>query len=217
MISQSHDKGLVVAVLPIAAAVGVFGVVYGAAAQPLFGGPLTVASSVVIFSGAAQFTIVGLLSAGASPLAVLWAVTVLDLRHLALGAAIRPRLTDGPVRRLATAWFVIDETVGLALTSGRTTSRVLAGAGSACYLAWIAGTAVGVAGGAVVGVEALAAAVFPVLFIGLASILAPDRRSVMAAAVAGSMTVLALIVWPGLGGLTPVVAAAAAVALVGPP
>ena len=187
--SQQSRPRLVAAVLPIAAAVGVFGIVYGAAAQPLFGGPLTVASSVIIFSGAAQFTMVGLLAAGASPLAVLWAVTVLDLRHLALGAAIRPRLTDGPVRRLATAWFVIDETVGLALTSGRTTSKVLAGAGGACYLAWIAGTAIGVAGGAVVGVEALAAAVFPVLFIGLASILAPDRRGVMAAAVAGSLTV----------------------------
>ena len=174
------------------------------------------ASSVIIFSGAAQFTMVGLLAAGASPFAVLWAVAVLDLRHLALGAAIRPRLTDGPVRRLATAWFVIDETVGLALTSGRTTSKVLAGAGSACYLAWVAGTAIGVAGGAVVGVEASAAAVFPVLFIGLASILAPDRRSVMAAAVAGSLTVAALLLWPGLGGLAPVVAAAVAVAVVRP-
>ena len=217
MSGQSQDdKRLVAAVLPIAAAVGVFGIVYGAAAQPLFGGPLTVASSVIIFSGAAQFTMVGLLAAGASPFAVLWAVTVLDLRHLALGAAIRPRLTDGPVRRLATAWFVIDETVGLALTSGRTTSKVLAGAGSACYVAWVAGTAIGVAGGAVVGVEALAAAVFPVLFIGLASILAPDRRSVMAAAVAGSLTVAALLLWPGLGGLAPVVAAAVAVAVVRP-
>jgi len=205
---RSGDPSLRGALVPIAAAVGVFGILYGASARPLLGGPLTVASSVVIFSGAAQFTMVGLLSAAASPLAVVWAVTVLDLRHVALGAAIRPRVAGGRAGRLAVAWFVIDETVGLALAGGRATSKVLVGGGAACYAAWVGGTVIGVAGGAVVGLEALAAAVFPVLFIGLASIMARGRTAIVGVVAAASLTLLLLVVWPAVGGLAPVVAAA---------
>jgi predicted branched-subunit amino acid permease len=197
------------AVLPIAGAIGVFGVVYGAAARPLLGGPLTVASSVVVFSGAAQFTMVGLLAEGASSLAVLWAVAVLSLRHLALGAAIRSGMPDSRSRRAGAAWFVIDETVGLALARPDESHTVLLRAGIACYLAWIAGTVVGVAGAAAVGLEALAAAVFPVLFIGLASLMARNLDLVARTSVAATLTLVLLLAWPGLGGLAPVVAAIA--------
>lgn len=207
------ERSLAAAAAPVAAAVGTFGIVFGAAAEPLFGAPLTIASSVVVFSGAAQFTMVGLLAAGASSLSVLWAVTVLGLRHLALGAAIRPRLAGASAsRRFAAAWFVIDETVGLALTSDRGAWSVLTGAGGACYAAWIAGTIVGACGGAAVGLEALAAAVFPVLFIGLASIMAIGTRSAVTAVLAAAATLVVLVIWPGVGGLAPVAVAAAAAA-----
>lgn len=203
------DWGVFPAAVPIAGAIGVFGVVYGTAARPLLGGPLTVMSSMAIFSGAAQFSMVGLLSAGASPLAVLWAVAVLGLRHLALGAAIRPGLTMSRARRAVAAWFVIDETVGLALASRRGGASALVGAGGACYAAWVVGTALGVAGGAAVGLEALASAVFPVLFIGLASIMVRGADLAVRTGSAAVVTLVLLISWPGLGGLAPVVAAIA--------
>lgn len=186
-----------------------FGVVYGAAARPVLGGPLTLASSVTVFSGAAQFSMVSLLAAGASPLAVVWAVAVLSLRHLALGAAIRPGLTGSVAARAAAAWFIIDETVGLALATDGDRSSTLLRVGAACYGAWVLGTGLGVAGGAAVGLEAVASAVFPVLFIGLASMMARGGDLVLRTVVAAGLTLVLLIVWPGLGGLAPVVAAVA--------
>ena len=48
---------------PAAAAIAVFGVLYGAAARPLIGPELTMISSIVVFSGATQFTTIGLVAA----------------------------------------------------------------------------------------------------------------------------------------------------------
>jgi predicted branched-subunit amino acid permease len=117
---------------------------------------------------------------------------------------------------LAAAWFVIDETVGLALASPGAPGPVLFRAGVACYGAWVLGTGLGVAGGAVVGVEGLAAAVFPVLFVGLASIMARGTGPVVRTVLAAGLTLVLLLAWPGLGGLAPVIAAIA-VSLVGRP
>ncbi len=198
------------AILPVAGAVGVFGAIYGAAAQPVLGAPLTLLSSVVIFSGAAQFSMVGLLAAGTSPVAVLGAVAVLGLRHLVLGAAIRPAMRGGPARRALAAWFVLDETVGLALAEPAAAARTYVRAGWAFAAAWLAGTGLGVAGGAALGMAALAAAVFPVLFIGLAAIMARTSGLMVRAGIAAVATLLLLLAWPGLRGLAPLLAALAA-------
>jgi predicted branched-subunit amino acid permease len=208
MTSQQHSPPSPVSVAtlaPIGAAIGVFGVLYGAAAQQVFGTWLTLVSSVVIFSGTVQFSMVGLLAAGSGPLAVLWAVFVVNIRNFALGGAVRPHLRGGRVRRMIISWFLIDETVGLALTSPAEADRTLLRSGVVAYAAWVGGTAIGVAGGATLGLEGLASAVFPVLFIGLASLMV-RRSSGVARAVAGAgLTLMLLAVWPGLGGLAPVV------------
>lgn len=198
------------AILPVAGAIAVFGVIFGAAAQPLLGPALTLLSSVVVFSGAAQFSMVALLAGGASGWSVLGAVAVLSLRHLVLGAAVRPGLTATPTRRAGLAWFLIDETVGLALAGGGDTGRVLLRAGVVCYGGWILGTAIGMAGGAAMGLEALASAVFPVLFVGLAAIIASGAALALRAVVAAGLTAVLLLVWPGVGGLAPVIGAVAA-------
>jgi predicted branched-subunit amino acid permease len=80
-------------------------------------------------------------------------------------------------------------------------------AGAWCYGAWVVGTALGVAGGSVVGLEALAASVFPVLFIGLASIMVRGADRLVRTAVAAGLTLVLLIAWPGLGRVAPVIAA----------
>lgn len=198
------------ALVPVAGAIGVFGFVFGAAAQPVLGMPLTLAASVLIFSGAAQFAMVGLLAVGASPAAALWAVAVLNLRHIALGALLRPRLDDrSAARRAGLSWFLIDETAGLALLAPDAPARTLLRAGAACYGMWVTGTAAGVAGAALPGLEALASAVFPVLFIALAALTAAGRTGAARALVAALLVVGLLAAWPGLAGLAPLVAAVA--------
>lgn len=69
-------RAFILSALPAAVAIGVFGALYGAAAQPLIGPELAIGASLVIFSGALQFAIVGLLTAGAAaPALLLTAVT----------------------------------------------------------------------------------------------------------------------------------------------
>lgn len=213
------DKRLLPAALPVAAAIGVFGIVYGAAASPVLGPSLTIISSVITFSGAAQFTLVALLAAGAAPAGALGAVGMLALRHVPLGAVLRPRLTAGRRARAALSMFLIDETTGLALSRPDPPERTMAVTGVIAYGLWIAGTVAGVAGGSaaahsVGAVEPLAAAVFPVLFIGLAALTASGRSDAMRAAVAGGASVALLMIWPGAGALGAIAVAIVVVSVV---
>lgn len=206
--ARSHppsDPASVATVAPIAGAIAVFGILYGAAAQPLLGTWPTLASSVVIFSGTVQFSMVGLLAAGSEPLAVLWAVFVVNIRNFALGGAVRPYLQGGGLERMLVSWFLIDETVGLALAAPANADRTLLRSGFAAYIGWVFGTAIGVGGGATIGLEGLASAVFPVLFIGLASLIARSASGLVRAAVGAALTLVLLLSWPALGGLAPVI------------
>jgi predicted branched-subunit amino acid permease len=204
MTEQTRSPASVATLAPIAGAIAVFGVLYGAAAQALFGTWLTLFSSVVIFSGTVQFTMVGLLAAGSGPVALLWAVFVVNVRNFALGGAVRPHLVGGRLVRVLVSWFLIDETVGLALASPTEADRTLLRSGLAAYAAWVVGTALGVAGGATFGLEGLASAVFPVLFIGLAALMIRSATGLVRAVFGAAVTLVLLLVWPDLAGLAPV-------------
>jgi branched chain amino acid efflux pump len=201
--------------LPAAAAVAVFGSLYGAAARVYLGVPLTLASSVLVYSGALQFALVALLGAGATLLPLLLTTVVLNLRHLVLGAALRSRFESGPLRRAMLAFFLVDETFGFAIAAGNsveprlvgaTSERTLLVAGLTLWMAWLVGTVVGVLGGGLAAVERAAGAIFPVLFIGLAS-LAVTRPSHVARALAATvLTAAVAVLLPDLRMLAPVIA-----------
>jgi predicted branched-subunit amino acid permease len=198
-------------VVPIALAITVFGTIYGALARSLLGTASTIVSSVLIFSGAVQFTVVGLLLAGAPPVALLLAALTLNLRNLVLGAVLRPRISTTPIRRAALSWFLVDEAVGLALQPGRDAARMLLVAGMVFYAAWIVGTLVGILGAGAVGLKGVAEAIFPVLFIGLAAISSRDPGIAVRAVVAAAITIVLVRLWPAGRGLAPVIAAAVVV------
>lgn len=84
------DRPVVLTMLPLALAIFVFGAIYGVLARPLAGPWLTMLSSAIIFSGACQFSIAGL-GAAASPLSVIALALTLNMRHILLGAVLRPR------------------------------------------------------------------------------------------------------------------------------
>ena len=196
-----------VAALPAALAIAVFGTIYGATAGPLIGAGFAVLSSAVIFSGALQFALAGLLLAGAPASAILATAVTLNVRHLLLGAALRPRLMGAPLRRAGLAWFLIDESVGLALGTRGDAARILLATGVLCYLSWVLGTAAGVLGAALTELAAISAAVFPVLFVGLAAV-SVTRRDVMVRAGAAALIAFSLArLWPQGRGLAPVLAA----------
>ena len=190
-----------------AAAVFVFGAIYGSLARPLLGAGATIASSLLIFSGSVQFTIVALLSAGAGAAAIVAGATTLNVRNLVLGAVLRPRVEASPAKRAALGWWLTDESAGLALASSADPARVLLVSGALLYVAWQAGTAVGLMGASFDAVKDAATAVFPVLFIGLAALSCRSKSQAVRAAVAGAATAGGAYVWPGSKGLVAVAAA----------
>lgn len=220
MIGDAHMpiRSILATCLPAGAAILVFGTLYGAAARAIMGVPLTLASSVFIFSGALQFALLALLSAGATMLPLVLIALVLNLRHLVLGAVLRPRLEGSRRRRAALAFFLVDETFGFAVAAGQAAERAAAPVGRAiertflvsgivCYLAWQVGTLIGVLGVGLAGVENVAGAIFPVLFIGLASLAVSRRSHVVRALAAAMLTAGIALAAPDLRGLAPVIAA----------
>jgi predicted branched-subunit amino acid permease len=192
-----------------AAAIVVFGAIYGSLAGPVMGAGATMLSSLLIFSGTVQFTVAALLSAGAGAGAVIAGSVTLNLRNLLLGAVLRPRIARGPLQRAGLAWFLVDESAGLALASEEDAARTLLMSGAAFYLAWQAGTVLGLLGASVEGVRSAAEAVFPVLFIGLAAVSCSSRSMALRAAVAAGLSAGAALVWPGGRGVAAVIAAIA--------
>ncbi|MCJ7725664.1 MAG: AzlC family ABC transporter permease, partial [Acidimicrobiia bacterium] len=183
--------------LPILIAVGSLGVVFGILAIEVgFAGWLAVLASVVVVSGAAQFTLVGLAGAGILPILV--ATTGLALRHVPMSARLselirgRPRST-----RLAMAWVLVDETFGLTLAAADRGEADLVAYKTAAdlmlYSGWVVGTIVGVAVGDRVDPSAWGAEVFfALLFVGLSAPLIRRAWDVVVALISvGAMFVVA--------------------------
>ena len=211
-------RAIIVTALPAAAAVAVFGTIYGASARVFLGAPLTLASSVLIYSGATQFAMVALLSAGAGAVPLLLGTAVLNLRHLVLGAVMRPRIDASPLRRALLAFFLVDETFGFSVAAGNAvpprdlaavTERTLLVTGVVLYVAWLVGTVIGVLGGGLAVVERVAGAVFPVLFIGLAALATRTRSQALRAVAAVALTVAIGVTAPDLRMVAPIIASVA--------
>ena len=211
---------ILAAVLPAIAAIAVFGSLYGAAARPVLGAPLTLAASLLVFSGSLQFAIVALAAAGAPAGALLLTAATLNLRHLVMGAVLRPRLTGSRLRRAALAFFLLDETLGFAVAAAEEAEaqggdprpeaeRTLLVSGVLCYAAWGAGTVVGLLGAGNPAVAGVAGAIFPVLFIGLASLASRTLPDALRALAAAFLTVAFALAAPEWRALAPAIACVA--------
>ena len=193
------------AALPVALAIFIFGTIYGAATGPLIGGPMTVAMSAVVFSGALQFATTGLLLAAASPAALLATAVLLNLRHLLLGAVMRGRMSASRGGRALRGWFLTDESVGLALASDDPPAALIA-FGVVFYVAWVGGTVVGLFGASLEPLADAAEAVFPVLFVGLAAISVTRLHLLARAAASAAIAAGLALAWPAGKGLIPILA-----------
>ena len=203
---MSLKRALITAASP-ALAITVFGVIYGSLARSELGFGATLLSSLFIFSGSVQFTIAGLAVAGAGAGALIVGALTLNLRNLLLGAVLRPRLEGGRRRRAVLAWFLTDESTGLALTGDGEAGRTLLISGTMFYLAWQLGTVLGLIGASLEGVVDLARATFPVLFIGLAALACPTLGIAVRALGAALMTIAVIAAAPELSAVAAVAAA----------
>jgi predicted branched-subunit amino acid permease len=196
--------------LPVGVAVAAYGLSYGVLAVAAGLSPLVATlSSVLVLAGGSQFAFVGVLAAGGNPFAGAVGGLLLNVRYLAFGFAMAPRLPRSSLgRRLVDSYLVVDESVALALTGPpHGATRRFRITGLTVVIAWIAATAVGAYGGQLLGDPERYGldAAFPAGFLAL---LAPwlRRRSGRIAAAVGTTLALALtpIAPPGI----PVLAAA---------
>jgi 4-azaleucine resistance transporter AzlC len=195
----------------LGAAVGVFGVSFGVLATTA-GLSLAQACvmSVLVFTGASQFAVIGVLGTGGSLVSALGSALLLAARNAAYGVAMAPTLSRRSLgRRLLAAQLVIDESTAMATAQPGRRAREQAfwATGVAVFVCWNVGTVLGaVAGDAVGDPEALGLdAAFPAGFVALA---VPHLRSRQGrvAAVCGTAIALALIPLAPAG--VPIVAAA---------
>jgi predicted branched-subunit amino acid permease len=184
----------------------VFGTIFGAAATSLIGPGLTIASSLIVFSGALQFAMVGLLLTGAPTSALIATAALLNLRHLLLGAALRTRISGSRLTRAGLAWFLIDESVALTLAAQEQPALTLVGSGVLFYFAWFFGTLIGTLGASLPQFGSVAEAIFPVLFVGLASISADRRDLKVRALAAAAISAILVMIWPAVRSFVPVIA-----------
>jgi predicted branched-subunit amino acid permease len=195
----------------------VLGVSFGVLAEPLMGPVAPIVMSAVLFSGAAQFGSTAVLAAGGDAITAIAAGAMLNARFLPMGVAAAPALRGSPLRRAIEGQAVVDASWALAVQhDGRFDREVLIGATIPQYPAWVAGTAIGVAGGGAIGDPAALGldAIFPAFFLGLL-VAELGRPRARAAVLLGGAIALGLtpVLPPGLPVL--LASAAALIALLG--
>lgn len=195
--------------LPAAAALGAsFGVLARAAH---FDGVAAIVMSATTFAGSAQVAAVSVLAAGGGVAAAVGAALLLNARYAPIGISVAKSFRGHVAKRFAESQLVVDESWALAGGgTKRFDRRVLLGVGAALWVAWVSGTAAGVALGraihdtSVFGLDGAFAALFAAL---LAAQLRDRRRL---AAAAGGAAIAAVLIPIAPAGV-PIIAATAAV------
>ena len=200
------------AALPLVIPTALIGASFGVSgATSGWGTVAPVVMSAIVFSGAAQFATLAVLSAGGSVITAIAAATLIASRFLAIGVALGPSMRGGSVRRALEGQAVVDASLVLARTGEASYGvRRLIGSTLPQYVGWTLGTVGGVlAGESIPDPKALGLdALFPAFFLVLVWSELGDRAArVTAIAATLIAAVLIPIAPPGI----PVVAASLAV------
>ncbi len=141
--------------IPIAISGCGIGLVFGTlAGQAGLGTYEAALMSALVFSGAAQFVVLGLWASPLPVATIVLATLVVGLRHLLMGAALGPVFSKlGRLKAYGSVFFMADENWALTMgefAKGRRDAAFLIGGGSLMFLAWTTSTlAGGILGGAV--------------------------------------------------------------------
>lgn len=200
--------------LPIAASGIAVGLVFGVLARQA--GLSAVEAglmSLLVFSGAAQFVVIGIWASPVPLAGVVAATLVVGLRHLLMGAALAPwfsKLSKG--KAFGSVFFMADENWAMTMSEfqkGRRDAAFLLGGGLVMFVSWSAFTFIGSAAGSFIedparwGLDFAFTAVFIALLVGMWR----GESSLLPWAVAAVVAVLGYEFLPGqwyilLGGLS---------------
>jgi 4-azaleucine resistance transporter AzlC len=205
VISPWRDERLrrvVTASLVLGLAIGVFAIAFGVAA--VSAGASVAQScvmSLLIFTGASQFSVVSVIGSGGSPAAAFGGAALLAARNGVYGLAMAPYLRGGRLAtRLLAAHLTLDESTAMAAAQDDDAHRRAAFwvTGASIFVFWNTFTLVGALIGSAIdpatwGLDAA----FPAAFIAILWPLLRDRRALTAALIGA---VVCLVLTP----LTPV-------------
>src|SRR2546425_10433813 len=217
--SRSADprRGIVRDALGIAIASGAYAISFGAistaAGLTLF---QTCALSVLMFTGASQFALVGVIGAGGSVWAGAATAALLGSRNALYGLRLASLLDVRGVRRIAAAQFVLDETTAMPIAreDPRQSGFAFWTTGLALFTFWNLGTLAGalatpaLSNPKVLGLDAAPPAAFLAL-------LAPRLRAREPFAIAIAASVVALVALPFVPAGVPLLMVAILVGLYG--
>lgn len=172
--------------------------------------------SLLMFTGASQFALVGVIASGGAPLSGALTALLLGTRNTLYGLRLAPLLAWTGRRRVGAAHLLIDESTAMAVTR-RTTAGARVGflaTGGSVFVLWNLFTLVGALGGTAIGdprTYGLDAAV-GAAFLALLWPRLQERRTVLVALLAAAV---ALGVVPVTAAGIPVLVAGGVVLLVG--
>jgi predicted branched-subunit amino acid permease len=217
MADESSRTGVIRDALGIGIASGAYALSFGAIATTAGLSLIqTVSLSVLMFTGASQFALVGVLGAGGSVWAGAATAALLGSRNALYGLRLSGLLNVRGVRRFVAAHFVIDETTAMAIAreDEREARFAFWATGVAIFTLWNLGTLIGalathaLSNPRVLGLDAAPPAAFLAL-------LAPRLRSREPIAIALAAGAIALVVLPFVPAGVPLLIVAALVALLG--
>ena len=176
----------------------------------------TIVLSALLFTGASQFALVGIIAAGGSGAAAVATSTLLGVRNGLYGLQMSRLLRVRGLRRLAAAQLTIDESTAISVSQPERSGQRLGfwATGLSVFVLWNLSTIVGaVAGNAigdpkVFGLDAAAPAAF-------CALLWPRLKSVDTRAVAAASALIALVLAPHAPAGIPVLVAAVAAIVAG--
>lgn len=196
--------------LSISIAVGAYGAAFGVASVAAGLSVLqTCALSLLLFSGASQFAVAGVIGAGGSALSAIAASGLLALRNGFYGARMAPLLKVRGIKRILASQITIDESTAIALAhENESAANARKGfwlTGAGIYFFWNLATLIGALGANALGDPAQWGldATIPAAFLGL---LWPRLQSSLSKFVAISAVALALILTPILTPGIPIIA-----------
>ncbi len=190
-------------------ATGVFAVSFGVTAVAAGASVAqTCVMSLLVFTGASQFSAVSVLGSGGSAASAFGGAALLAARNSVYGLAMAPHLRGRLSTRLVAAHITIDESTAMAAAQSDATHRRAAFwiTGCSIYLFWNTGTLIGAILGSSIDPKTFGLdAAFPAAFVAMVWPLLRNRRSATAAAI-GATICVALIPFTPIG--VPILCAA---------
>ena len=184
--------------LSVAFTVGLYGAAFGAAGITAgFSILQTCLLSLLLFSGASQFAVVGIMGAGGSAASAIATATLLGFRNALYGLQLAPILKVTGLKRIIASQITIDESTAVSTLQSNDSDRKRAFylTGFGVYIFWNLFTFLGALGASAIGdpsVWGLDAAV-PAAFCGLVWPRLKDKRLFLISACA---IILALLLTP---------------------